>query len=152
MWNIWYQNCHQGKTHSQVYTSASFTFPRSLFFFFCPRCKESSGLSKTVSTKIFGNSETVWQQYEELWSSLISVNLYILELINNQHVREIHVVLTSCARVEVELMTVTSALVDALSLSSTAKSLNPDMLNSAPSSCCSALRVIGGCNVGAFVV
>lgn len=39
----------------------SFTFPRSLLFFFCPEFffKESSSLRKTVSTTDSGNSETI---------------------------------------------------------------------------------------------
>lgn len=76
----------------------------------------------------------------------------VLELINDEHIEEIHLVLTSRAGAEVELMTMTSELGDALSLSSAAKFFSPDLLNSAPSNCCSAFRVIGGCNVGASVV
>lgn len=44
----------------------SFTFPRSLLFFFCPEFffKESSWLRKTVSTPVSGNSETIWQTHK----------------------------------------------------------------------------------------
>lgn len=50
----------------------SVTFPRSLFFFFCPFSKETSGLSKTVSTKVSGNSETVWiiEEFQDIWEPI----------------------------------------------------------------------------------
>lgn len=131
-------------SHRISHLCGSFTFPRSLFFFFCPLCKESSGLSKTVSTKVSGASDTVWHGYEVFNDNDRVLFWNILELKSDLCVQE-----TFWVRVEVEVMTLT--LRDPWSLSSS-ESSNLDLFSPAPSNCCSAFWVMGGCNVGASVV
>lgn len=64
LWNITYIEIiiviRDKPSHRFARLCGSFTFPRMPFFFFCPFSKETSGLSKTVSSKVSGNSETVW--------------------------------------------------------------------------------------------